>query len=300
MTCEFFETDTDRLFEWYVDSRADLRARAFDLDSLRARIGVEFEAWRATLPTDVRALSRADIGFLRNADLPGDFPRYVLARGNPGVLARPTVAIIGSRTPSLYGRRMAHDFARELALAGVTVISGGALGIDGIANRAALTHGHSCAVVGGGLLRPHPRSHIPLFHDLVRSGQGLVLSQFPEGDHAQPWHFPRRNLTLALLADFVLVVEASFRSGSLITAREALDRNVDLGALPGALESPLSSGTNTLIASGAFCIQTPRDILERLVTLKRMREERVRLFEEVSQNFTPSPTTGNKSLDSNL
>ena len=232
------------------------------------------DAGVTSFPADIHVLLKADIEALRGAPLPREFPPCVLARGEVELLARPTVAIVGSRAPTMYGRRMAAAFATELAAQGVAVLSGGALGIDGIANKAALAVGRSCAVVGGGLCDPHPRTHHPLFDALVTSGRGLLISQFPEDERARAWHFPKRNVTLALLADFVLIVEASLRSGSLITASAALDAGVDLGALPGELASPLSQGTNALIADGAFCIRRPSDILERLVTLRRMRAER--------------------------
>lgn len=230
------------------------------------------------LPDDVSILSREDLEALRRAPLTRRFPSLVLARGEVAILARPTVAIVGSRAPTLYGRRMAAHFGAALARAGVTVLSGGALGIDGIANKAALEVGPTCAVVGGGLFRPHPRTHHALFEAMVSSGRGLVLSQFPEDEDARPWHFPCRNQTIAQLADFVLVIEASPKSGSLITADAALDVGRDLGALPGDIENPLSRGTNALIADGAFCIRSPDEVLERVASARRLRETRATLF----------------------
>ncbi|MCA2960207.1 MAG: DNA-protecting protein DprA [Silvanigrellales bacterium] len=239
------------------------------------------EAYAASFPFDVEILAKEDVEALRQECFLRRFPRLLLARGALDILSRPTVAIVGSRAPTLYGRRMAALFGSELAKAGITVLSGGALGIDGIANKAALAHGATCAIVGGGLFCAHPRTNHPLFEAMARSGRGLILSQFPEHECARPWHFPCRNQTIAQLADFILVIEASPKSGSLITAEAALDAGRDLGALPGELENPLSRGTNALIADGAFCIRSPHEVLERVAVAHRMRKSPMALFESL-------------------
>jgi DNA processing protein len=266
------DDEMTRLRAWHAQM---LRSQA---QGSETRAASTFETYAASFPTTFHVLTREDIASLRGTPLPRSFPNCVLARGQPSLLARPTVAIVGSRAPTLYGRRMAAHFAAFLAREGVAVLSGGALGIDGIANKAALAEGFSCAVVGGGLSCPHPRTHHALFDAMAHAERGLVVSQFPEHERARAWHFPRRNVTLALLADFVLVVEASLRSGSLITARAALDAGLDVGALPGEIASPLSSGTNALIADGAFCIRSPGELLERVVSLRRVRAGRAALY----------------------
>ena len=237
------------------------------------------DAYAESFPINVEILAKEDIEALRQECLLRRFPRLLLARGAVNILSRPTVAIVGSRAPTLYGRRMAALFGSELAKEGITVLSGGALGVDGIANKAALAHGATCAIVGGGLFCAHPRTNHPLFEAMAHSGRGLLLSQFPEHEWARPWHFPCRNQTIAQLADFILVIEASPKSGSLITAEAALDAGRDLGALPGDLENPLSRGTNALIADGAFCIRSPQEVLERVSMAHRMRKNRLALFE---------------------
>jgi DNA protecting protein DprA len=286
--------ERSRILRWYAYSRlapAQWSDACNDVEFTRSKNGghtaprgavlLGAEAYAESFPAHFQVLLKSDLETLRGAPLPREFPKCLLARGETQMLARPTVAIVGSRAPTLYGRQMAALFANELAQSGVAVLSGGALGIDGIANKAAHAVGRSCAIVGGGLCEPHPRTHHPLFQTLATSGRGLLLSQFPENERARTWHFPQRNLTLALLSDFVLVIEASLKSGSLITARAAADAGVDLGALPGEIASPLSQGTNALIADGAFCIRRPSDILERLVTLRRLRSERQLFMGEV-------------------
>ncbi|KAB8033483.1 DNA-processing protein DprA [Fluviispira multicolorata] len=189
--------------------------------------------------------------------------------GNPAILSSPKVAIIGSRKPTLYGREQAYRFAKELALAGCTVVSGGAIGIDTIAQEVALQHGNSCCILGNGLQNPYPSSNHILFQKLKKSPQGLIFSEFPMQERAHKWNFPQRNITIASLADFVLVIEATLTSGSLITANAACELGVDVGAVPGCIDNMNSEGTNELIKNGAFCIQNSQDILERLNSLYR-------------------------------
>jgi len=188
--------------------------------------------------------------------------------GNIEILEKPCIAIVGSRKPTLYGRQQAHRFAKALAQEGFCIVSGAALGIDAIAQQAALDAGGcSIAVIGSGLNFLYPPSNDALFRSLLRTDRGLILTEFEHDTPPQKWTFPKRNLTIAALAHFVLVVEASERSGSLITANAALEWGIDVGAIPGCIDSSNSSGTNGLIEQGAFCIQSPRDILLRCKTL---------------------------------
>ncbi|RDB35533.1 MAG: DNA-processing protein DprA [Spirobacillus cienkowskii] len=184
--------------------------------------------------------------------------------GNIQILNQPIVAIIGSRRPTYYGRQQTHHFAKTLAEHGMTIVSGGALGIDAIANAVGHEYGSSCAVIGSGIEKPYPASNIKLFHSLAASNRGLVLSEFNSEDIAQKWNFPRRNISIAALADFILVIEAKITSGSLITAHAALDLGIDVGALPGDINRANSCGTIELIKNGAFCIKTPYDVIERV------------------------------------
>lgn len=191
--------------------------------------------------------------------------------GNPNILKKPRVAIIGSRHPTYYGREQAQKFAKYLAQEGCTIISGGAIGIDAIANATAIENGFSCAIIGSGIKNLYPSSNLWLFQNMINSKNGLILSEFNSFETPQKWHFPRRNLSIASIADFVLVIEATKTSGSLITANAALDLGIDVGALPGNIENLNSTGTNALIQNGAFCIQTPQDVLERILFIHNLQ-----------------------------
>jgi DNA processing protein len=221
-----------------------------------------------------RALSCHTIELLTQSSLPKYFPQSVFYSGNETLLEMPRVAIVGSRHPTLYGRQLAVRFSSFLSQAGVCIVSGGALGIDFIATKVAMEKGNSIVVIGGGLNCPHPASHASFFERISLSEHGLVLSQFGSNERAAPWHFPKRNLTLALLSEFVLIIEAGEKSGSLITARAALDYGIDLGAIPGDINSPMSKGTNALISEGAFCIREPEEVLERVINLRALKRIR--------------------------
>ncbi|MBX9704266.1 MAG: DNA-protecting protein DprA [Silvanigrellaceae bacterium] len=196
--------------------------------------------------------------------LPRHLPKHLKFLGNKNILTKPIVGIVGSRKPTFYGRQEAYRFSKELAQAGITVLSGGAIGIDTIANATALEFGSSIAVLGSGLKALYPQSNIGLFKRMAHSNQGLLLSQFNDFEMARKYHFPLRNQVIAMLCDFLMIIEAACTSGSLITANAALEYGVDIGALPGPVDSPNSQGTNLLIKNGAFCIQSPKEIIEHL------------------------------------
>lgn len=171
------------------------------------------------------------------------------------------VAVVGARRASGYGRRIARRLGRELAEQGCTVLSGMALGVDGEAHRGALEGGGvTVAVLGSGPDRAYPSVHRELHRRIMESGG--VLSEHPPGTGARPHHFPRRNLVLAAMAEAVVVVEATARSGALITARAALDHGACVLAVPGSVESPLSQGTLDLMREGAAPAATALHVLE--------------------------------------
>jgi DNA processing protein len=162
-----------------------------------------------------------------------------------------------------YGREVTELFARELARAGVCVVSGFALGVDQAAHHAALeAGGETVAVLGCGVDIPYPARSLGLARRIAENG--AVLSEFPLGREPRAWHFPIRNRVIASLASGTLVVQAKERSGSLITAHLALDLGRDVYAVPGRIFDPLSTGTNGLLADGAQLVSTPLDILEHL------------------------------------
>lgn len=192
-----------------------------------------------------------------------DPPPYLCVLGDLSMLARPTVAIVGTRRATPYGERVTHALSGALAAAGVCVVSGMARGIDAAAHRAALGRGgYTAAVLGTGVDIAYPVAHRSLHASIAR--QGVVISEFPCGSRAGPASFPRRNRVIAALARLTIVVEAGERSGALITAEHALDLGRDVGAVPGPVESPQHVGSNGLLKHGAHAILGADDALSLL------------------------------------
>ena len=187
-----------------------------------------------------------------------DPPPVLFARGRLELLSRPAVTIVGSRRSTSYGRRSAEALAAQMALRGITVVSGLALGIDGASHRGALeAGGDTIAVLGSGVDLIQPATHRRLGERVAR--EGLLLSEFLPGEPARAHHFPRRNRILAALGGAVVVVEAAEKSGALITVEHALDLGRDVYAVPGALDAPQSRGCNLLIRQGAQVITSPEE-----------------------------------------
>lgn len=198
----------------------------------------------------VRRCAPGSAGYPAALERLTDAPDPLWWRGDLDILRRPCVALVGSRRATRYGRRVAHDLAREAVRAGWTVLSGMALGIDGAAHQGALDAGGATgAVLGSGPDVPSPRSHAGLMDRIL--ADGLVLSEHGPGTGARAWHFPRRNRILAALSDRVVVVEAAARSGALITASEAADLGRDVWAVPGSIYTPTTPGTHRLLVEGA-------------------------------------------------
>ncbi|HZJ81290.1 MAG TPA: DNA-processing protein DprA, partial [Guyparkeria sp.] len=178
-----------------------------------------------------------------------------------------------SRTPTTGGRQNARAFARHLAGQGLTITSGLALGIDGEAHRGALDAGGiTIAVLGSGIDRIYPPEHIELAEEIV-AADGLILSEWLPGTGPRRGHFPRRNRLISGLASGVLVVEASVKSGSLITARLAGEQGRDVFAIPGSIHNPLARGCHRLIREGAKLVETGQDLLEELAPTLRQQLE---------------------------
>jgi len=195
---------------------------------------------------------------------PPDHPARLHARGRWPPPEGPRAAVVGSRRPSPYGEAVAEQLASDLAAAGVIVISGLALGIDAAAHRGALgAGGTTVAVMGTGVDIVYPAAHGALAEQILAGG-GALVSQFPDGTLPRRHNFPARNLTMAALADAVVVVEAAEGSGALITAAAALELGKDVLAVPGSVFSPLSVGAHGLIRDGAALVQNARDVLAAL------------------------------------
>jgi DNA processing protein len=195
-----------------------------------------------------------------------DPPDHLYIDGNIGLLKMPMVAIVGARTASAAGLRNAAFFAQSLSSAGALIVSGLAKGVDGAAHQAALrlgSKGFTAAICGTGVDMVYPKEHFRLAQDIKK--QGFLLSELPMGVGPKPFHFPRRNRLIAALAMGVVVVEAAEKSGSLITARLALEMGREVFAIPGPIESPLSGGCHLLIQQGAKLVRNPRDVLDELL-----------------------------------
>lgn len=190
-------------------------------------------------------------------------PPLLYVRGDATLLTRASLAIVGSRNPTPQGLANAVQFARTFSTAGLTIVSGLALGIDAAAHRGALDgQGSTVAVLGTGVDVVYPARNAPLFAQIATSG--ALVSEFPLGAPAIAANFPRRNRLISGLAHGVLVVEAAVSSGSLITARLAAEQGRDVFAVPGSIHSPHAKGCHALIKQGAKLVESAADVLDEL------------------------------------
>lgn len=200
--------------------------------------------------------------WLRHADAP---PPLIAVRGDTAVLTQPSVAMVGSRSASVAGRKMAAMLARDLGAAEFVIVSGFARGIDAAAHEAALATG-TVAVFAGGVDFVYPRENEPLLAAILEAG-GCVVSEMPLGWEPRGRDFPRRNRIIAGMALATVVVEAAERSGSLITARRALEQNREVLAVPGSPLDPRAAGANRLLKEGARLVTEAADVIEALSPL---------------------------------
>lgn len=194
---------------------------------------------------------------------------YLMGRLDLPLDSQRCLAIVGSRNPTPQGTLNARQFGLALGQAGLTIVSGLALGIDGAAHEGALTgHAHNpehlatVAVVGTGLDRVYPKAHLQLAHRIT--AQGLIVSEYPLGTPPLAANFPRRNRLIAGLSQATLVVEAALQSGSLITARLAVEQGKDVFAIPGSIHATQSHGCHALIRQGAKLVESAQDVLEEM------------------------------------
>ena len=219
-----------------------------------------------SLSADTLRIARDDAHYPALLQEIHDPPEYLYVRGNPEALLRPQLAIVGSRRASLGGLKLTEMLARQLSLAGLSICSGLARGIDGAAHRGALEGGGTTvAVVGTGVDIIYPRSHQSLAKALL--DDGCLVSEFPPGTPARPGHFPQRNRLISGMSVGVLVVEAASRSGSLITARLALEQGRGVFALPWSLLHEGGRGCLELIRDGARLVLDPEDVTEEIASL---------------------------------
>lgn len=193
-----------------------------------------------------------------------DPPPVLYLKGNVKHLSLPQLALVGTRMPTMIGNESAYAFAKQLAAVGMVVTSGLALGIDGASHRGALAaKGITHAVLGTGLDLIYPKAHEQLAQQIIASG-GALISEFPPTTQPRPENFPRRNRIISGLSLGVLVVEAALKSGSLITARLALEQGRDVFAIPGSIHNPMAKGCHVLLRQGAKLVQSVSDIIEEI------------------------------------
>lgn len=233
--------------------------------------------WLAADPPPRRLIALGDPLYPSSLLHIADPPLLLYAMGQVHTLAAlpPCLAVVGSRNPTPQGEAHARRFALVAASSGLCIVSGLALGIDGATHRGALDAegaplAATLAVVGTGLDRVYPKRHLELAHAIAQ--RGVLISECPLGTPPLAHNFPRRNRLISGLSRATLVVEAALQSGSLITAREALEQGRDVMAIPGSIDSPQSRGCHALIKQGARLVETPQEVLEELGLASAARE----------------------------
>jgi DNA processing protein len=257
----------DRLF---AASVAEIEAAGGFTDKQTARIldptFVPTQAqWDYVARASVRAVGRSEPDYPRSLLNVVDGPPVILMRGTLEERDRFAVGLVGTRHASAYGRSVTARMARDLVGAGLTIVSGGAIGIDSVAHRATLeAGGRTLVVLGCGLDVPYPRESQGLFDQVVARNLGAVLTEFPLGAAPEPWRFPARNRIISGLSMGVVVVEAGAQSGALLTAGIAADQGREVMAVPGNIDNPYARGTNGLLRDGAALVEGAPDVLQAL------------------------------------
>jgi DNA processing protein len=238
----------------------------------------------------VQIVPKGADSFPRNLNDIPDAPPVLFVRGNLFEKDRFAVAIVGSRHASPYGRSVTGKLARDLSTAGLTVVSGGAIGIDSAAHRSTVdARGRTIVVLGCGLDVEYPKENQGLFDQIVSEDRGALISEFPMGSTPEAWHFPMRNRIVSGLAMGVVVVEAGRQSGALLTAGIAAEQGRDVMAVPGNVDRPGCKGTNGLIRDGATLVEDARDVLQALgiLALESPSAEAASRLPEAARNVPP-------------
>ena len=246
-------------------------------------------AWLQDEPSTRQIVVLGDPGYPASLLTIDDPPLllYLMGRLDLVVDSSASLAIVGSRNPTPQGALNARQFAQSLGQAGLTIVSGLALGVDAAAHEGALdaasaelSQPATIAVVGTGLDRVYPKSHLQLAHRIAE--RGLIISEYPLGTPPLAANFPRRNRLIAGLSCATLVVEATLKSGSLITARLAADQGKEVFAIPGSIHSMQSHGCHALIRQGAKLVESTQDVLEELPSAKELRSANSRAPDDTS------------------
>lgn len=302
-----------KLIQHFGSAEAALRASADDIRQIAHKGKQAAAHWYDTTParqaTDAALVwaqqTDCRIMLLGEADYPtmlteGITPPPVLfLRGNAALLQRPSVSVVGSRHASSQAMRIAHSFSQSLSERGITVISGMAAGIDTAAHTGALAYsGSTIAIWGTGIDRIYPPENRDLAHQIAQLG--LIVSEFPLGTRPMAGNFPRRNRLIAAQAHATLVIEATLKSGSLITARLAADMGREVMAIPSSIDNPLAKGCHQLIKEGAKLVECIEDIINECPTLlstnlstyphRQPENLPTGLSSDLSPNLSTSPT----------
>jgi DNA processing protein len=248
----------------YVVRRRLVAAASRDEDGKPVDVqSLAVEAIRRADSSSIRAIAWNDAAYPPALAAIADPPPVLWTRGQAEVLSQPSVAIVGSRAASPYGLAVAEQLAADLAGRGVVIVSGLARGIDSAAHRGALSaDGVTVAVLGSGVDAVYPGEHVPLAKSIDE--RGAVISELVPGTRPQQWFFPLRNRIISGLCRAVVVIEAGEKSGSLITARCALDQGRDVLAVPGNILNGRNRGAHALLRDGAKIVESADDILEEL------------------------------------
>jgi DNA processing protein len=292
----------ETIFEQSPEALAEIAGEAA-ARAVLAPPGPEFEgqldaalAWRESPGNQIVTLD--DPAYPPALLTMSDPPPLLYIKGRLDLLHTRAVALVGSRSATPQGIEDAQRFARELSAAGVTIVSGLALGIDGAAHRGGLEgSGGTVAVIGTGADLVYPSAHHALARQIAT--QGVILSEWPLGTPGRAANFPQRNRLIAGLVSGVVIIEAAMRSGSLITARLANEMGRDVFALPGSIHAPLSRGCHRMIKQGARLVETPDEVLEELgfasysaARIGRTARLAVPLRDAVSQALPAAGTSG--------
>ncbi len=222
---------------------------------------------------NIKVLIQSDVDYPEKLKNIKDAPYILYYKGDVSCLNMLSVAIVGSRKATSYGKYYAEKFARELSSYGICIASGLALGIDAIAHKSAIaSNGKTIGVIATGIDMTYPAKNENIYRD-IEEKYGVIVSEYPLGTHPIPYNFPHRNRIISALSSGVLVVEAQEKSGTLITAGHAANQGRDVFALPGNINSLYSAGTNRLIRDGAKLVMHVDDILDEIGEFKNFTEK---------------------------
>ena len=211
---------------------------------------------------DITVLTKLDDEYPEKLKCLPDAPFFLFCKGDLSLLTKPSIAVVGTRKPSSYGKMVTSKIVGDLALAGITIISGLAYGLDSVAHRRTLElGGKTIAVLGSGFNNIYPTDHLALANEIAQ--RGLLVSEYPPSKSATKYTFPQRNRIISGLSDGVLITEASFKSGTIHTKDFALEQGKNIYAVPGNIDSTLSQLTNNVIKSGqGMLVESAKDILD--------------------------------------